>query len=200
LIGQQCPTHAARWAFQSRVRIRLSPLGRAYTAAERLKDLDRLAIAFDGYGWRFWIVGLKLARRDCLGCVPGTGIAGHIAQRSIGSKHAPHAGVAVVWHDRTDLAASPIEIRSTPCHLHRDDMVPNYTRQNASNLTAGASKTVWVLAKKNLDDASVPRLLPRGSAGWTNTTRILLQTCNTIVPFYRPGSVNRLSSIPEKAT
>ena len=62
-------------------------------------------------------------------------------------------------------------------------------------MTAGASKTDWVQgpgkSPKNLDDASVS-LLPRGSAGWTNTTRILLQTCNTIVPFYRPGGVNRL--------
>src|SRR5215469_13340715 len=50
---------------------------------------------------------------------------------------------------------------------------------------------------KNLDDASVS-LLPRGSAGWTNTTRILLQTCNTIVPFYRPGGVNRLVAFPNR--
>src|SRR5262252_6251484 len=49
---------------------------------------------------------------------------------------------------------------------------------------------------KNLDDASVS-LLPRGSAGWTNTTRILLQTCNTIVPFYRPSGVNRLVAFPK---
>ena len=66
------------------------------------------------------------------------------------------------------------------------------------NLTAGASKTVWVQGflanrqKQTLDDASVPNCFHGGSADWTNTTRILLQTCNTIVPFYRPGGVNRL--------
>src|SRR5262249_30113015 len=63
------------------------------------------------------------------------------------------------------------------------------------------SKTDWVQgpgkSPKNLDDASVS-LLPRGSAGWTNTTRILLQTCNTIVPFYRPGGVNRLVAFPNR--
>ena len=66
------------------------------------------------------------------------------------------------------------------------------------NLTAGASKTVWVQGflanrqKQTLDDASVPNCFHGGSADWTNTTRILLQTCNTIVPFYRPSGVNRL--------
>ena len=58
-------------------------------------------------------------------------MADYIAHRSIGSKYAPHAGVAVVWQNRTDLTASPIKIRSAPSHLHRDDTVPNYTRQNA---------------------------------------------------------------------
>jgi hypothetical protein len=49
--------------------------------------------------------------------------------RSIGSKPALHAGVPAFRHDPTDLAAFPIEISSAPCHLNRDDMVPNYTRQ-----------------------------------------------------------------------
>jgi hypothetical protein len=62
--------------------------------------------------------------------------------RPVPERHAPHAGVAVVWHDRPDLTPSPIEIRSTPCHLHRDDTVPNYIRQNAPNLTAGAASPV----------------------------------------------------------
>ena len=68
------------------------------------------------------------------------------------------------------------------------------------NLTAGASKTVWVQGflanrqKQTLDDASVPNCFHGGSA---DTTRILLQTCNTIVPFYRPGGVNRLVAFPK---
>src|SRR5215471_14815097 len=72
------------------------------------------------------------------------------------------------------------------------------------NLTAGASKTVWVQGflanrqKQTLDDASVRNCFHGGSADWTNTTRILLQSCNTIVLFYRPGSVNWLVAFPNR--
>ena len=84
--------------------------------------------------------------------------------------------VPAVRHDRTDLAASPIEIRSAPCHLRRDDMVPNYTRQNAPNLTAGASKTIWVpglwqIGKNKSSTAPAWRDCSTGrSARWTSTT------------------------------
>ena len=108
-------------------------------------------------------------------------------------------GYRAVRHDRTGLAASPIEIRSAPSHQHRDDRVPNYTRQNAPNLTVGASNRLGLgglLANRETNPRRrVPRLLPPSSGGRTNTTRILLQTCNTIVPFYRPSDV-KARSIP----
>jgi hypothetical protein len=77
------------------------------------------------------------------------------------------------------------------------------TSPERPNLTAGASKTVWVQGflnrqKQTLDDASVPNCFHGGFADWTNTTRILLQTCNTIVPFYCPGGVNRLVAFPNR--
>src|SRR5215468_11289571 len=69
------------------------------------------------------------------------------------------------------------------------------------NLTAGAAKTVWVQGflanrqKQTLDDASVPRLFPLGLRRYH---QVLLQTCNTIVPFYRPGGVNRPVALPNR--
>src|SRR5215469_8685582 len=83
-------------------------------------------------------------------------------------------------------------------------MVPNYTRQNAPNLTVGASNRLGLgglLANRETNPRRrVPRLLPPSSGGRTNTTRILLQTCNTIVPFYRPEGVNRPVASPNMQT
>ena len=102
--------------------------------------------------------------------------------------------------DRTGLAAP-----SVPRHVICIAMIWYLiTPPERPNLTAGASKMVWIQGflanrqKQTLDDASVPNCFHGGSADWTNTTRILLQTCNTIVPFYRPGGVNWLVAFPNR--
>src|SRR5215475_6220082 len=98
---------------------------------------------------------------------------GNGTSRSIGSKHAPPAGVPASSTIEPTFAASPIEVR----YLHCDDMVPNYTRQNAPNLTVGASNRLGLgglLANRETNPRRrVPRLLPPSSGGRTNTTRIL---------------------------
>ena len=119
-----------------------------------------------------------------------TTATGHRDPSARSRRHLP--GVPVV---RSNRSCGP----SVPRHVICIAMIWYLiTSPERPNLTAGASKTVWVQGlqanrqKQTLDDASVPNCFHGGSADWTNTTRILLQTCNTIVPFYRPGGVNRL--------
>ena len=57
-------------------------------------------------------------------------------------------------------------------------------RSNLTPIRFGAEGLLWVLA-----------VFYGASARWTSTTRILLQTCNAIVPFYRPSGV-KAGSIP----